>query len=46
MFAERLEQILTQDSPSFSRYRAEEDPGFAQWVGLSSEQVLVQMRRE
>ena len=46
VFKGRLEQILSQDSPSFGRYRAEDDPGFAEWVAMSSEQVLEQMRVE
>lgn len=46
IFTARLEQILTQEVPSFGRYRAEEDPEFGGWVAMSSAQVLARMRQE
>lgn len=31
IFLERLHRILTEQSPKFARYRAEEDPGWQEW---------------
>lgn len=31
IFLERLHRILTEPSPQFARYRAEEDPGWQEW---------------
>jgi uncharacterized damage-inducible protein DinB len=32
IFLERLGRILTEASPQFARYRAEEDPGWQEWA--------------
>ena len=32
IFLQRLQQIMTQPDPALGRYRAEEDPGFADWT--------------
>lgn len=32
VFLERMQRITTEDHPTFSRYVADEDPGFAGWT--------------
>jgi uncharacterized damage-inducible protein DinB len=44
IFLERIERILKEDAPQFSRYRADDDQGFLQWVALSTEDVIGEMR--
>lgn len=39
VFLERMDRILQERNPAFSRYRAEEDPEWEQWRGLSYKQV-------
>jgi hypothetical protein len=36
---ERLDRILREDAPALARYRAESDPGWPGWAGLSLEAV-------
>jgi hypothetical protein len=43
IFLERIERILTEQTPEFPRYRAEEDPEWATWQGISSQQILVRL---
>lgn len=41
-----MQQINAQDAPSFSRYVADEDPGFADWTRLSFQTLAERMRGE
>ena len=43
IFLERIERILTEQTPEFPRYRAEEDSEWATWQGISSQQNLVRL---
>jgi hypothetical protein len=45
VFRGRLERILREPGPAVGRYRAEEDPEWAFWSGLSWEEVLVRWRK-
>lgn len=40
VFLERVQRILTEDKPRLARYRAEEDPEWAQWSTMSTKEVL------
>ena len=44
VFLERLDRILTEDTPSFSRYRAEEDPDWPAWRSLPLEEILARLK--
>ncbi len=44
VFLGRLHRILEEDSPNLGRYRAEEDPAWPEWSGLSLEQILARLR--
>jgi uncharacterized damage-inducible protein DinB len=39
IFLDRLHRILTEPSPKFTRYRAEEDPGWQEWVSRPFEEI-------
>ena len=39
IFLERLHRILTEQSPKFARYRAEEDPGWQEWQSRNLEEI-------
>lgn len=39
IFLERIERILTEDKPAFTRYRAEEDPQWEAWRNLAYKEV-------
>jgi len=43
IFLERIDRILSEPSPSFPRYRAEEDPEWPRWSALPTEQVLARL---
>lgn len=43
IFLERLHRILTETSPQFARYRAEEDPGWPEWTSRPLEEVRSQL---
>jgi len=43
IFLERIDRILSEPSPAFSRYRAEEDPEWPSWSELPTEQVLARL---
>jgi|ERR1700730_6162685 len=43
IFLERLHRILTQQSPKFARYRAEEDPGWQEWASRPIEEVRTRL---
>jgi uncharacterized damage-inducible protein DinB len=39
IFLERIERILTEENPAFSRYRAEDDPQWEAWRTLAYKEV-------
>jgi phage gpG-like protein len=43
VFLERVDRILKQESPTFSIYRAEQDPEWEAWKGLAYKEVLGKM---
>lgn len=44
IFMERLSRILNEDSPLFSRYRAENDPQWKDWQPLPINDALARLR--
>jgi uncharacterized damage-inducible protein DinB len=45
-FTDRIQQINEQEVPSFSRYVADDDPGFSGWTQLSFGELIERMRGE
>jgi uncharacterized damage-inducible protein DinB len=43
IFLQRIDRILTEKSPAFPRYRAEEDPEWQSWWSLPTQQVLARL---
>jgi len=43
IFLERLHRIVTEPSPRFARYRAEEDPGWQEWASRPIEEVRIRL---
>jgi DinB superfamily len=43
IFLERLHRIVTESSPRFARYRAEEDPGWQEWASRPVEEVRTRL---
>jgi uncharacterized damage-inducible protein DinB len=43
IFLERLERILTEESPSLRGYRAEDDPEWPRWTSMQPQQVLANL---
>jgi uncharacterized damage-inducible protein DinB len=43
IFLERIDRILSEPSPSFPRYRAEEDPEWPRWQSMPARQVLANL---
>jgi uncharacterized damage-inducible protein DinB len=43
IFLQRIDRILTEKSPVFPRYRAEEDPEWQSWSSLATQQVLARL---
>ena len=43
IFLQRIDRILTEQAPEFSRYRAEDDPEWPAWTGLPTSQLLVRI---
>jgi hypothetical protein len=41
---ERLDRVLTEPNPELGRYRAESDPNWPAWSGLTTEDVIVRVR--
>lgn len=39
IFLDRIERVLSGENPGFARYRAEEDPKWDAWKGLSYKEV-------
>lgn len=46
IFLERMQRITTEEQPSFTRYVADEDPGFAAWTQLSFQTLAERLRGE
>ena len=44
VFLERLDRILREDAPRLGRYRAEDDPEWPDWEGLSSDEAVRRLR--
>ena len=44
VFLERLERILTEETPRVGRYRAEDDPDWPWWSGLSLDDTLQRLK--
>ncbi len=40
---DRLRRILAEDAPRFSRYRAEDDPGWPEWARQSPDAMLARL---
>ena len=45
VFIERVQQIRTEDTPDMGRYRAADDPGFAEWLRLPFDEVMARLSR-
>jgi uncharacterized damage-inducible protein DinB len=43
IFLQRIDRILTEQAPQFSRYRAEDDPEWPAWTSLPTSQLLVRI---
>jgi len=43
IFLERLHRIVTEPSPRFARYRAEEDPGWQEWASRPVQEVRTRL---
>lgn len=43
VFSDRLERILAEESPTFGRYRAEEDPEWPAWQALPLGEVVARL---
>lgn len=43
IFMERLERILTEQTPSFRGYRAEDDPEWPRWANMPPQEMLANL---
>jgi len=43
VFIDRVNKILNDDEPLFTRYKAEDDPEFEQWRSFSTDKLLKQL---
>lgn len=43
IFLERIERILAEQTPSFSGYRAENDPEWPKWIAMQPQQILANL---
>jgi uncharacterized damage-inducible protein DinB len=43
IFLQRIDRMLTEQSPEFPRYRAEDDPEWPAWTSLPTPQLLVRI---
>ena len=43
IFLQRIDRILSEPSPAFPRYRAEEDAEWPAWTNFSTEQVMARL---
>jgi len=46
VFTDRIQRINTEETPKFSRYVADNDPGFTGWTSLSLNELLERLRGE
>lgn len=46
VFEERIDEILTENKPIFGRYKAEEDPLFADWENLDVAIIWQKIRKD
>ncbi|MFD2574162.1 DinB family protein [Spirosoma soli] len=46
VFLDRMQHINADEAPTFSRYVADDDPGFPDWTRLSFEELTERMRGE
>jgi inactivated superfamily I helicase len=46
VFTQRLRQIVDEENPVFSRYVAEDDPGFAVWLKRSVDDIRQRSQQE
>jgi hypothetical protein len=46
IFLDRMQRITTGETPSFVRYVAEDDPGFNDWLQLSTDELFERIRGE
>ena len=46
VFLDRIQRIIAEEVPTFSRYAADDDPGFTDWTRLSWQTLSEQMRGE
>ena len=46
IFMDRVQQLLATEQPVFERYRAEEDPEFANWQDLALEQLIATLNAD
>jgi hypothetical protein len=44
VFVERLERVLVEERPRLDRYRAEDDPDWPRWSGLSLDDTLQRLK--
>jgi hypothetical protein len=44
VFLARVARIVAEDTPRLTQYRAEEDPEWPRWAGLSTDEVLGRLR--
>ncbi|MCU1334195.1 MAG: DinB family protein [Candidatus Angelobacter sp.] len=43
VFLQRIDRILSENTPEFPRYRAEDDPEWPTWTSLPTSQLLVRI---
>ncbi len=43
-FINRVKKILEEARPAFGRYKAEEDPGFEDWLALDARAIIVKTK--
>jgi hypothetical protein len=43
IFLQRIERMLTEQSPQFPRYNTDDDPDWPAWAGLTTQQLLVRL---
>lgn len=46
VFLDRTQQIIADETPRFSRYPADDDPAFTDWVSLSFQTLTERIRGE
>lgn len=44
VFLGRIRRIMEEDRPDLGRYRAEQDPAWPEWSGLSLEEILARLK--